>query len=705
MLGMGADQLTLVTSSDFPRAPGVNRVGPLRRILQSAWHGRRILAVCIIAGGVVGLVATIVAPRQYTASAQMEISRATAEVVNVGALSRDIPTGDQEFYQTQYGLLHTQALAERVARDVGVVDDAAFFKLFGKSRSFQDTSNPSDRSRRVEIAGKILLQHVLLAPIHGSSLVEIRATTPSATLSAKLAQTWAEDFIATNLERRVSASSYARQFLETRIDQLRQKLERSERQAVDYAAANGITDLSFGLKSPNGDPTQSRSLLSDDLISSNAAREAAAAERIQANSRLAAADAQPDASSDALGYRAIGQLRKSRADAAAEYARLTAQLPANDPLSKAAQAKVDALDAAIQSERNRVHTSLQQTYQAAASREQALSRRVNNLKGSLAEQRQRSIQYTIYQRDADSTRDLYNALLQRYKEIGVAGEAESNNISIVDKAELPRRPSSPRLLVNLLLFTLAGVVVGAGAIMVLQQIRGGLTSAEGFEEITGLPLLGVLPRLDKQAPVEALGDPRSRFAEAALAMVANLELIDRSGAPATIAVMGSKASQGSSTTAFALARSLARAKRSVALLDLNLRAPSLHILLRQPNVLGVSELLTSKEDLDRVLRGTEIDGLSAITAGAPVSNPADLLIGPGLLQAIKLLRDRFDHVIVDCAPVLDLADGPLVASAVDGVIFVVAARSGPARQIHSALARLHDARVLGGILNLHEAHR
>ncbi len=694
-------------SSDIPSELGARRKDPLKRLLRLILRRRWILIGGVVAGAVLGDLATLLAARQYTSTAQLEISRDTTQVVNVGALSRDVPTGDQEFYQTQYGLLRTEALAERVARDVGAVDDPAFFRMFGKSRAFEQTSGPAGHAQRNEIAGQILLHRVLLAPLHGSSLVDVQATTPSATLSTKVAQTWAEDFIASNLERRVSASSYARRFLESRIDQLRDKLERSERQAVDYAAANGIIDLpgANASRPSNNDPTQGRSLVTDDLVASNAAREAATAERIQADSRLAAASEQPDASSDALNYRAIGQLRKARADAAAEYAGLVAEHAPDDPAAKAARAQVDALDAAIQNERNRVRTSLQQTYQAASTREQALTRQVGALKGSLADQRQRSIQYRIYQRDAETNRELYYALLQRYKEIGVAGAAENNNVAVVDAARLPREPSSPRLLLNLILFTLAGAIAAAAAVAILQQVRGGVAEPDDFEEAFGLPLLGVAPNLKVQAPLDALNNPRSGFAETFLVTAANLELAAPGGASRSLAVTSARSREGVSTTAIALAQTLARAGRTVVLVDANLRSPSIHSAFGLANTAGLGDLLAGKAGIEAVLRTTRFEALSVITAGAQPANPADLLIGPALTPLVKGLQDRFDHVILDCPPVMDLADAPLIASTADGVICVVRATSTPAAKVRAALDRLRHARVLGGVLNRHEASR
>lgn len=467
MLELLAGKATLVRKLDSEGEP---RDALLTRLLGLAARKRWVLVGGVVGGALLGVLLTLVTPRQYTSTVRLQISRESAQVVNVGAISRDVSVGDQEFYLTQYGLLRARTLAERVARDVAAVDDPAFFKMFGKSREFVDHPGPAGQAERNGRAGEILLRHVVVAPVRGSSLVDITAKSPSPGLSKKIAETWGRDFIIANLERRTQSSGYATQFLQGRLDQLRDRLESSERRAMEYAAREGIIDL----PSPDtNDLSRRRSLTTDDLVTLNSALGAATTERIRAATQLAAFAGQPDASSDAFGYRAIGFLRQERAEAAANYAKLAAQSTPDDPGARAARAQIDALDAAIKGEEDRLRSSLQQTYQAALAREQALTQRVDALKRDLASLRRRSIQYNIYQRDTDTNRALYDGLLQRYKEIGVAGAAENNNIAVVDAAQLPDRPSSPLLVINLLLCTLAGAVLGMIVAAFLEQIDEG----------------------------------------------------------------------------------------------------------------------------------------------------------------------------------------------------------------------------------------
>jgi capsular exopolysaccharide synthesis family protein len=709
MLRSASGAVALVTSSDLKADGGPGRPVSMKRLLEIVLRWRWVFIGGVAGGAALAVIVTLLMARQYTSTERLLISRETAQVVNVGAISRDVSIGDQEFYQTQYGLMRTQALAERVARDIGAIDDPSFFKMFGKSDVFQATSGASNHAQRAEAAGLILLAHVVVAPTHGSSLVDVAATTPSPLLSEKIAQRWSEDFIQSARDRRREGSDYASRYLETQLDQLREKLESSERRAVDYATAQGITELPSPI-----DPAQRRSLLTDDLIATNAARDGAAAERIQAASRLATSSDQAGASSDALAYRAIGVMRAKRAEIAADYARQLAQLGAGDAKVKAARAEVDTLDTAIQAEQSRVRTALAQTYQAASSREQALTQRVDALKTSLAGQRQRAIQYNIYQRDAETNRELYEALLQRYKEVRVAGGAENNNVAVVDEAKLPEKPSSPHLIVNLLLFTLAGAALALAVIAVLDAREDAVATSEDSLEKLDLPLLGVTPKLGApklgapkpgaQAPLEALANARSPLAESYLVVEANLKLAAPKGVPKSLAVLSAAPKEGRSTTAAALALGLARARRTVVLIDADLRAPSLHAVFGLKNAHGLSDVLKDGGDIEPRLHPTRFEGLSLITAGSEAPSPGDLLIGEGLARLVKALEARFDHVVIDGPAVMDLADGPLVASTVEGVVFVVASRTAPAPKIRAALGRLDRAQVLGGVLTMCATH-
>ena len=689
---------------------GPQREPQLKRLLRFVVRWRWVLLPAIVAGLVLGLAATVLMTRQYASTVRLEISRDTAKVTKIEDVQPETSIGDQEFYQTQYGLLQATGLAERVASDLRLADNRGFFELFGGQREFDAAGGLAGTeardAKRIELAGEILLDHVTVAPLRGSSLVDVTVTTPDPALSQRIAAKWADDFIAMSMERRFDASSYARTFLEKRLEALRGTLENSERQAVEYADSEGIINLPQAAGTEQASGEVDRSPLTEKLEALNQALAVATADRITAQSQLAAAQ-HPDASTEAFNNQAINDLRRQRSEVSADYAKTASEFGSNYPKVKALGDQLGQIDTSLSTETGRVRTLLTQTYRATAAREGALASQVAALKGQLNDVRRRSIQYNIYLRDADTNRQLYDSLLQRYKEIGVAGSVQDNNIAIINRAKLPDRPVSPRLLVNLLVAMFAGGLIGIALAAALNQIDETIGDPESVRTRLGLPLLGALPMVKDSEPIEELDSPRSPLTEGYLAVQANLKLATPHGTPKSIALTSTRAREGKSTSAIALARLLARGKKRVVLIDADMRSPSLHEAFGISNGAGVSNLLAGSPDVESVRHPTKWDGLTIIPAGPQPPSTADLLMGEGLHDLIARLLAEFDHVVVDSPPVLGLADAPLVAAAVDAVVYVVEAgvtRTGAAA---NAIERLREARanLLGAVVTKFAAGR
>ncbi len=682
---------------------GPAREPQLKRLLGFLTRWRWIIASALLAGLVLGLAATVLMTRQYASTVRLEISRDTARVTKIEGVERETSIGDQEFYQTQYGRLQGTGLAERVAEDLHVADDPAFFAQFGREAEFEKAGQlvgaQDRRAKRREIAGAILLDHLTVAPLRGSSLVDVTATTPDPDLSQRIAASWADNFIKLSMERRFEASSYARDFLEKRIEALRGTLEASERAAVEYASRQGIINLPQAAGEDEQSGSVARSPLTDKLQALNQALSVATADRIAAQSQLSGLQ-RADASTEAFNNPAINELRRQRSEVSAEYAKTASQFGSAYPKVKALAGQLDEIDSSIAREIARTRALLVQNYRSAASREGSLASQVAGLKGQVNDVRRRSIQYNMYLRDADTNRQLYDSLLQRYKEIGVAGNVQDNNIAIINRPKLPDRPVSPRLLVNLLVAMFAGGLAGIGIAVALSQIDETIGDPENVRAKLGLPLIGVLPLVKNSTPIEELDNPRSPLVEGYVAVQANLKLATAQGMPRSIAFTSTRAQEGKSTSAIALARLLARGNKRVVVIDADMRSPSLHHMFGLANEAGLSNLLAGDPDGANLRHETSWDGLSIITAGPHPPSTADLLMGDGLHHLVDGLLEDFDHVVLDSPPVLGLADASLVASAVEAVVFVVESGVTRAGVAKTAVERLREARanLIGAIV-------
>jgi capsular exopolysaccharide synthesis family protein len=705
------EERTVLTRMDNITVEGAGPMPLVLRLLRILKRRKWLLLGSLAVAAIIGLVGTLLMTPQYTASATLEIQRETNRIVEVRGVQQESGPTDLEFYQTQYGLLRAHSLAERVATNMRLHENAGFFEMYGNDdmaeaiREGPRAASPAVRQQRIREAADILLDHINVSPMRMSRLVDVQFTSPQASLSAEIANAWTRHFVEMTLARRFEATSYARRFLEQRLEQLRQRLEESERALVGYAARQRIVNIPSTSTSgaTNGQTTTERPLVAEDLAAFNEALNQAIAERTAAEARLRTAGG---ATNEALQNLAISTLRSRRAELAGEHTRMLTQFEPQYPPAQAIQNQIREIDRAISREEGRVRSTLQGAYQATLSRENSLRARVEQLQEDLINLRGRTIQYNIYQREVDTNRQLYDALLQRYKEIGIAGGVGVNNISVVDNANVPERPSSPRPVLNLLIALLLGGAVGTGLALALEQIDEAISDPNDVEMMLGLPLLGAIPK-SEQNPEAELEDRKSALVEAYLSAQTSLAFTTDHGIPRTLTVTSTRPGEGKTTTSHALARSLARTGRKVILVDADMRSPSLHHIFGLQNDRGLSNFLTGATDVGAMLHHGLADGISLMTAGPSPPNAAELLIGDRIRKLTEELTDRYDHVILDVPPVMGLADTPLVASQVEGVIFVIESHATRASMARVAVGRLKDAqaRVLGVLLTKFESKR
>ncbi|CAN7274940.1 GumC family protein [Brevundimonas sp. LjRoot202] len=661
---------------------------------------RFLIGGAFLAALVIGVAVTLLTTPIYTATTTIQIERSTANVVDVEEVSpSESAYSAEEFFQTQYGLLKSRSLAERVVESLGLATSDRFIEQMGGQAPSANGGTAAARvNARRDAAVTLIQDNLVVLPVRGSRLVNVSFDSPSPQLSAQIANAIAENFIQSNLDRRFESSAYAREFLEDRIAQTKARLEDTERQLVAYAAAQQIINVSEG----DEEGGASQSLVGTNLNALNNALAQATAGRVAAEERWRQASAAPVLSlTDVLQNQTIQRLTEERARLDAQYQQNASVYQPDWPAQQQLKAQIDELDSQINTVARSILNSIRGQYVVAANQERALQNRVNALKGDVLDLRSRSIQYNILQRELDTSRSLYEGLLQRYKEVGVTGTLASNNISIVDAAEIPDSPSKPQLLLNLAIAMLLGLGLGVGAAFLIEALDESLGTPEDVEAKLNIPVLGVVPLLDKgQTPAEALADIRSSFSEAYYSLRTALQFSTPDGAPASLLVTSSRPAEGKSTTAYALALNLARLDKKVLLIDGDLRNPSMHRVVGVDNDKGMSNLLSGSDDLRAVSVPTKHQNLDFIACGPLPPNPAELWGGDRFRRVLEQARAEYDHVVIDGPPVLGFADAPLLASAVSGTIFVLEAHGTRRAQAKGALKRLsvRNSRLIGGVL-------
>ncbi|MFM8700633.1 MAG: GumC family protein, partial [Hyphomicrobiales bacterium] len=640
---------------------------------------------------------------QYVSSVLLEISRKPEQAVKVDDLDQPSSFDDREFYQTQYSLLEARSLAESVVNRFRLYDDRAFFTEFGVDPTdkefLKDAANGTpeqQRKKRFDGAVEILSKHIIVEPIRNSRLVSVSFVSPDAALSQRIANAWADAFIQSQLAKRNKAASYARTFLEGRLVELRRRLEASEKTAVDFAIANRIITISSSETGEGGTSRMDRSPEDDSILALNEALAQAKVERVRAESKLQHGSArQGHDSSNQL----LASLRQKRAELAAEVAKLSVQYTPKYGAVRAAQGQLTAIDNGIRQELARLDFQISDGVREARVREARLSEQLERAKRVRLEAKAKENQYAIYQRDADTNRQLYESLLQRYKEIGAASGAGISSVVVIDSAKLQVEPSSPRLGFNLLVAFALGLVVAALAVFILEHLDEQVKEPSEVERLLEQPLLGVVPLTDG-TPFDDLQLPRSELTESYVSLQALLQVSTQHGIPRSIAVTSSRQGEGKSTSCFAISEVLARSGRKVVLVDADMRKPSQHQLLGVNNQQGTSSFLSGDDNLAHLIKSSHREGLSIITSGPTPPNAAELLIGSRLSELVERLLETFDHVVIDSPPVLGLADAPLIGNVVEAVIFVVESSGPRSNLVRVALHRVFigGGNVLGVLL-------
>lgn len=646
----------------------------LQVLLRRRWI---ILTVLVLGASYAGYAAWRSTPL-YVATVTLEVQPQETQIMERGNV-QPLAIADAEFMSTQYELIKSRALAERVAEKMNMVADARY--------ADQAASLPD----RLSNAAGYINNAVSVGAVARSRIIELRVQGPDAEETARIANAVAEGFIAMNLERHYNATASARNFLEERLKVTKTSLEDAERRLVQYSRDNGIVDLS----SVGGSEIGS-SLDASSLVALNASFTAAQEDRLVAEQKLRAAQANPEAAS-ATESLAATTLRQNLSELTAQYRQLSSTFLPEYPAMKELDAKIGAIKEALALERADRIGTLESEYRAALAREAGLLARVDELKEQVQALRDRSIDYNILAREVDTLRANYDALLQRFKEISIAGGAVSSQVSILDKAKVPIVPFAPNIWSSFVRAILASLVVGFILALAIDFIDDTIKTPEDIKKKLKLAVIGVIPRV-KERPSPDRRLPRSVAAEAFASARIALQFATPVGAPRTLLVTGVRPAEGKTSTVVGLALAFVGIGKRVLIIDADMRQPSFAA--AGTGRLGLSGLLTSHERVADHFVAAETPNLFLLPAGTTPPNPAELLSGPRISEIIEEARDLFDIVIVDSPPVLNFADGPVLSSVCDGTLLIL--QSGAIRGpiARRAVERLVGANghVLGALL-------
>ena len=596
-------------------------------------HKRMILAITGLTLLLI-LLATLLSKPAYRATATLQIEREPTRVVDIDFLGNSDIRDTRDFYQTQFELIRSRALAAQVIKDLKLQDtlgDPSILKQLKQWLGFGDTSNIQSELEDG------LLENLEVEPVKNSRLVAISYISATPEDAAKIANGVVAAFREMNAQRRHANIPEATSLLEKSAQETKAKLDEAQQHLSDYIRDKQI----FQADAEETNNTALLKKLNNDLT----------------------------------------QLQNQRLNKEDQYAQQT------NKASRPAVTLKTEIDE-LKKQENTIHETIAKT------------------KEQILKEQDAAMDYNALKREVAVNQTLYQNVLQRLKEASIASGAISNNVSVVDPAQVPLKKFKPNLLANLLFGTLLGLLLGTAAAFLREFLDDTARDVSKLEHATQLPVVGVLPE-DKTIPAALIGQATTKkslsaLAEAFRTLRTTLRFHQKPSAHYNVLLITSTgANEGKTTVAANLAGTYSRTGRRVLLIDADLRNPSLHKVLEIEVSMGLTDYLHGHIDSHGLILPTSAQNLYLLPAGQAVDDPAELLTSPRMLDLLNTLQQEFDQIIIDSSPMAGLADALVLATLSSATLLVVRAESTRMESIQKALHRLHQAKasLLGIVLN------
>jgi succinoglycan biosynthesis transport protein ExoP len=633
-----------------------------------------------------------------------------------------------DYYQTQYNILQSRALARKTLDDLKLWDSPYFSTpaqgtkstvarwkegFVGFTTSWMKSSEEKEKEPAAadETAAQShaidkFLENLVVAPIRNSRLVDLKYRLPNSVIATNVTNALAKNYIEQNLEYKFLASQEATDWLKDRLAEQRKQVEAAEAKLQTYREQNDAIALD-----------SRQDIVVQKLADLNAAVTRAKTERIEKEMQFrqiqsiqtdkAALDSFPAILSNTY----IQQLKSELGAQQRQLSELSEKLGDKHPDLVKARSSLQLTEAKLQGEIAKVVQSVRNQFLAAQAQENSMSAALGQQKGEALSMNRKGIEYGVLQRDAESSRQIYDSLLQRAKETGVSGELKTSNIRVVDRAERPRSPVTPRKSLNLSLAALSGMILAFGLAFFFEYIDSRIKSPDEIKMYLRLPSLGMVPALDPKSwkgtePIITNGVPPN-FAEAFRAVRTNVLFSSAEEGARTLVITSTGPGEGKTTVAANLAVGFAQAGQRVLLIDADMRRPRVHQVFGLNQEPGLSNLMVGNAKASDSVRKTSVPGLWVLASGRIPPNPAELIGSQRFRDFLTSLKEHFDCIIVDTPPIMAVTDAAIAANAANGVVFVIGAEMTTRHAAQTAIEQLEKGRAhfVGAVLNRVELER
>lgn len=656
------------------------------------------------------LLYTTYCTRIYRSSSTLQITQdspGSQVSANEKLNSLGMPDPSEKFQNTQYKILKSYSLAQRIVQTLNLKDYAIF-------------KNMSEDS-----LAKLVSSNIEVTPVRNSYLVQISFESPDKSLSQRVVNAVTDEYMYLSIDRRNESFVLVAKWLDKQLQQMASKVEQSQQKLFKFAQQSNIYN------SEDNDNVVIKKFTELSALLTKAQTETLAKRAQYQQIQEKGTDA-PLIVNNGM----IAVLRQQLVTQQAKISALRKVFRKEHPDIIAEQATLAELQGRLQAEVRRLQESIKADYETASRTEKFLSDSLAAQKEQVAKLQDNLTGYQILKRDAQTNEQLYQALLARVKEANIASTMVPTNVAIIDPARLPKGPYKPQTLKLLSIAAIMGLILGISMAFLVEFFDDSIKSTDDIEKFCKLPSIGILPMITPQngrrprVPLKwekgyllpRLADPRAHkpdqvkpndsgliicqdpnsiFSEAIRHTYSSLMLSASGKPPSVVLVCSANPSEGKSTVISNLAQSCAQNGRATVLVDCDMRKPTIHNIFKINLQPGLSNYLSGGATLEEILHTSFIPNLTIIPAGVRPPNPINLIHSEIFEELLNTLRQQYQNIFIDTPPVLGFADARFVSVLADGVLLVYKSHGtnkDSAFQAQQAFTQIH-ARLFGAVLN------
>jgi succinoglycan biosynthesis transport protein ExoP len=698
---------TLIGQLDAGREP-LDLLEYWRSIARHKWS---ILALTLLVGVLAALVSLAIRP-VYRSTATVLIEQGRAKVVSIEEVYNN-PGANREYFQTQVEVLKSRDLARKIVLKLNLTKHPDFDPRQSEGASRKtwlpadlfEAKAPQDEEEILKQVQTQLMNELQVVPVRNSQLVQISFTAHDKELAAKVPNTLADLYVESDLEAKVQMTQKANAWLTERMGDLRKKLEDSERSLQEYRERERIVDA-------KGVALSGASRGLEEAMSSLVAARAKRAEAESLYNQVQSAGRQGravnlDSLPAVLRHPLVQKLREQEAEAERKLSDASKRYGAEHPKMIQAIAEASTAREATKRQVESVVAGISREFEVARANEQAIERALGQSKSEIQSLNRKEFQLGVLEREATQNRQLYDMFLSRFKETNVSGSLQSTIARLIDPATVQSIPYAPKKTRIVVAAAAVALLFGVLLALLLERLNNTLNATADVERRLKLPVLGYLQKVKGfmkkgfKSELAFFNDSQSVFAESIRTIRTSVLMTALDSPHKVLVITSSVPEEGKTTVSFNLACALAQVKK-VLLIDADLRRPKIGKLLsRETGAPGLSNLVAGTAQPSQCIFHDQRTGLHVMTAGEVPPNPLELLSSRRFHDVVEKLREAFDIIVIDTAPLQLVSDALVLSQLANSIIYVVKADSTPYQLAQNGIKRLRqvNAPLAGVVLN------